>query len=91
MTLRCRVPISNSEQQKGHDMKRALMISLAFALASGAAEAKQSKKHHVVRTAQPEHIACTKYGCYPVPRNCTPHTQLNWWGNPTGYDAIACR
>jgi hypothetical protein len=26
-----------------------------------------------------------------VPRNCTPHTQLNWWGNPTGYDAIACR
>jgi hypothetical protein len=93
MTLRCRVPISNSEQQKGHDMKRAMMISfsVALALTSGLAEAKQSRKHHVVRTAQPEHIACTKYGCYPVPRNCTPHTQLNWWGNPTGYDAIACR
>lgn len=67
-----------------------MALATALALAPGIATAKQSTKH-VVRTAQPEHVACTKYGCYPVPANCTPHTQLNWWGNPTGYDAIACR
>lgn len=68
-----------------------IMVAAALALAPGVASAKQVKKHHVTRTAQPEHIACTKYGCYPVPANCTPHTQLNWFGNPTGYDGIACR
>jgi hypothetical protein len=67
-----------------------IVLAVAFAITSGLAEAKQSKKH-VTRTAPPEHVACTKYGCYPVPANCTPHTQLNWRGNPTGYDAIACR
>jgi hypothetical protein len=73
-------------------MKLALTIALAvgMALASGAANAKHSKKH-VVRAAQPEHIACTKYGCYPIARNCRPQTQYDFWGNPTGYDAIACR
>jgi hypothetical protein len=72
-----------------------MMLATVLALAPGVAAAKQAKKHvekhHVTRTAQPKHIACTKYGCYPVPANCTPHTQLNWWGNPTGYDGIACR
>lgn len=66
------------------------MIALAITLAPSISSAKHIRKH-VVRTAQPEHIACTKYGCYPVPPNCIPHTQLDWWGNPTGYDAIACR
>jgi hypothetical protein len=68
-----------------------LMVAAAVALAPGIATAKQSKKHHVVRIAEPGHIACTRYGCFPVPSNCRPHTQLNWWGNPTGYDAVTCR
>jgi hypothetical protein len=72
-------------------MKLASTIVLAFAvaLASGAADAKQKRKH-VTRTAQPAHIACTKYGCYPIAPNCRPQTQYDFWGNPTGYDAIAC-
>jgi hypothetical protein len=66
-----------------------ILLAAAVALASGAADAKQKRKH--VRTAQPEHIACTKYGCYPIAPNCRPVTQYDFWGNPTGYDAIACR
>jgi hypothetical protein len=84
--------VSGKTNKKERDMKLAVVISLAvaFALASGLAEAKQGKKH-VVRTAPPEHVACTKYGCYPIARNCRPQTQYDFWGNPTGYDAIACR
>jgi hypothetical protein len=70
------------------------MIALAAAivLAPGVAGAKQSKKHVAHNAAaQPTHIACTKYGCFPVAANCRPQTQLDWWGNPTGYDQIVCR
>jgi hypothetical protein len=66
-------------------------LAAAIALAPGLAEAAQSKKPRVNRNTQPEHIACTKYGCHPIPPNCTPATQLDFWGNPTGYDRIVCR
>jgi len=73
-------------------MKTVAMIALAaaIALAPGIAVAKQSKKH-VVRSAQPPHVACTKLGCFPVAPNCRPQTQLDWRGNPTGYDQVVCR
>jgi hypothetical protein len=35
-------------------------------------------------------IACTPGGCHPIPRGCYPTPQLDWRGNPTGYDAIVC-
>jgi hypothetical protein len=73
-------------------MKLVSMIALAaaIALAPGVAAAKQTKKR-VTQTAQPSHVACTKYGCYPIAPNCKPATQLDFWGNPTGYDRIVCR
>jgi hypothetical protein len=73
-------------------MKLVSMIALAAAIAltPGLASAKQSKKS-AARTAQPAHIACTKYGCYPIAPNCRPATQYDFWGNPTGYDRIDCR
>ena len=73
-------------------MKHASLIAItvAIALAPGIAVAKQSKKH-VVRNAQPSQIACTKYGCHPIPPGCTPTTQYDFFGNPTGYDRIVCR
>jgi hypothetical protein len=69
-----------------------IALAAAIALAPGIAGAKQNNKH-VTRSAaaQPAHIACTKYGCAPVAPNCRPHTQLDWRGNPTGYDQIVCR
>jgi hypothetical protein len=76
---------------KGSKMKLASLAALAVAisLAPGVALAKQGKKY--VRSAQPSQIACTKYGCHPIPPGCTPTTQYDWWGNPTGYDRIVCR
>ena len=75
-------------------MKLASIIALAFviAIAPGFADAAQTKnKKQITRSAQPAHVACTKYGCFPVAPNCRPQTQLDWWGNPTGYDQIVCR
>ena len=75
----------------------ALSLTLAMALAPlsiASADAKTTK-HHAKRTtarvAQQPKIACTKYGCFPISPNCTPYGQLDWRGNPTGYDGIACR
>ena len=68
-----------------------MMLAAALALAPGIATAKQAKKHYATRTAQPAKIACTKYGCHPIPPGCTPTTQYDFFGNPTGYDRIVCR
>lgn len=35
-------------------------------------------------------IACTRYGCHPIPRGCYPTPEFDFWGNPTGYDRIVC-
>ncbi len=65
----------------------------AVALMASVAPAAQSaqNKQDAGRNAAPAHVACTKYGCFPVAPNCRPQTQLDWWGNPTGYDQIVCR
>jgi hypothetical protein len=35
-------------------------------------------------------IACRPEGCFRIPSGCTPVTEYDWWGNPTGFDAIVC-
>jgi hypothetical protein len=35
-------------------------------------------------------IACTRWGCHRIPYGCYPTTEYDFWGNPTGYDAIVC-
>ena len=39
----------------------------------------------------PGQIACTIYGCNPVPPGCHPETGYNWDGIPTGFDIVVCR
>ena len=62
-----------------------------------ALSAKKAKaKHHMVRRGHlPRQaggqIACTVEGCHPVSLRCSPTTEYDFWGNPTGYDAVACR
>ena len=72
-----------------------LLLSLAAApLSVASADTKPAKHHHkrsLARVVPEQKVACTKLGCFPVAPNCAPHTQLDWRGNPTGYDAIACR
>ena len=79
-------------------MTRLLTLTVALAIAAAPSLAfaeTSSSKHHVkrapTRVVQQPKVACTKLGCFPVAPNCTPHTQLDWRGNPTGYDAIGCR
>jgi len=72
-----------------------LALSMALVPLSLASAETNSGKHHAkrapARVVQQPKVACTKLGCFPVAPNCTPHTQLDWRGNPTGYDAIGCR
>jgi hypothetical protein len=57
---------------------------------SAAKKAKAKTRH--VRVAPAERkIACTIFGCGPVPRGCTPVTGRDWWGNPSDYDQVVCR
>lgn len=49
------------------------------------------KRQRARRATGGRQIACTFYGCRPIPRNCRPVTGYDWWGTPTGYDDIACR
>jgi len=72
-----------------------LLLAMAAAPLSLASADTKPAKHHAKRTTahvvQQQKVACTKLGCFPVAPNCVPHTQLDWRGNPTGYDGIACR
>jgi hypothetical protein len=60
---------------------------------SFSAATKHTAKRHVVRrqSVAGGQIACTLYGCHRIPARCTPTTEFDLWGNPTGYDAVACR
>ena len=52
--------------------------------------AAKKKQRHVVRRGGGQ-IACTVYGCHRISRRCAPTTEYDFWGNPTGFDAVACR
>jgi hypothetical protein len=75
-------------------MRNLVLLIAALAVCATAAEAK-TRKHSVHRpgygayAAQPQ-IACTQFGCLPVPRGCRPATGRTWSGLPTDFDVIAC-
>ena len=80
----------------------AALVIAAFAFASSAppaqasdqvslSAAKKKQRHAVRRSGGGGQIACTIYGCHPIPRRCAPTTEFDFWGNPTGFDAVACR
>ena len=35
-------------------------------------------------------IACRPGGCFRIPYGCHTETEFDFWGNPTGFDAIVC-
>jgi hypothetical protein len=46
-----------------------------------------------VRRAAPAlstQIACTEFGCHPVPPGCTPAAGRTWRGNYSGFDVVVC-
>lgn len=56
------------------------------------AEKKKPVKQRAVRRQSGGHqIACTVFGCRPIPRNCYPTQGYTWDGMPTGFDIVVCR
>lgn len=81
-----------------------LAIALAFAAtliappAPAAAQSTQpqatpAKKKPAKRPARSRQrqIACTEFGCHPIPPNCHPQTGYRWDGMPSGFDVVVCR
>ncbi|HWK97302.1 MAG TPA: hypothetical protein VNR39_17940 [Pseudolabrys sp.] len=88
-------------------MRNLRIITAALALAFAAAvtapatpaaaqssqQATKPKKKQVKRPARsaPRQIACTEFGCHPIPPNCRPQTGYRWDGMPSGFDVVVCR
>lgn len=79
-------------------------IALAFAVSviapsssavaqSSQPSAQAAKKKPIKRATRSSgrQIACTEFGCHPVPRNCRPQTGYRWDGMPSGFDVVVCR
>ena len=60
-------------------------------LLSAASKKKPVKRRSTRSQRDGRQIACTFFGCQPIPRNCRPVTGYTWWGDPTGYDDVVCR
>jgi hypothetical protein len=80
-------------------MKTALAIATALAVIAlpvAASAATKHRHHHHARAGYnayaraPGQIACTQYGCMPVPRGCHPEAGRTWDGLPSGFDVITC-
>jgi hypothetical protein len=52
---------------------------------------QRRKRQRAVRRGGGQQIACTRWGCRPIPRNCRITTEYDFFGNPSGFDAVVCR
>ena len=52
---------------------------------------KKPVKHYRAQRGSGRQIACTEFGCRPIPRNCRPQTGYRWDGLPSGFDVVVCR
>jgi hypothetical protein len=74
---------------------KALAVALAVLVVPATAEAatKHHRNHHMSHAARGSyaaHIACTQYGCLPVPRGCYRESGRTWSGMPSGFDVVTC-
>lgn len=74
----------------------AFAVTVAAALPPASAQSSQQvskpKKKTVKRPARSaRQIACTEFGCHPIPPNCRPQTGYRWDGMPSGFDVVVCR
>lgn len=58
---------------------------------SAAAKKTHIKRHVAIRRRPAQHVACTVFGCHPVPPGCVPQQSYDWRGIPTGFDIAVCR
>lgn len=73
----------------------ALSLAAAPARADAVAPvaAKKAVRHHPrhARAKRAAQVACTVYGCHPIPPNCHPVQGYDFWGNPSAFDDVICR
>ncbi|RDV05519.1 hypothetical protein [Undibacter mobilis] len=75
----------------------AFAVTIAAPVSPAAAQSSQQvskpTKKIVKRPARsaPRQIACTAFGCHPIPPNCRPQTGYRWDGIPSGFDVVVCR
>jgi hypothetical protein len=73
---------------------KALVVVLAAVLMPATAGA--ATKHHrkqmsqAARGSYAAQIACTQYGCIPVPRGCYREAGRTWSDMPSGFDVVTC-
>jgi len=75
-------------------MKR-FMLACGLTVAVAGANAAVAQTASTVLSAKksrqaPGQIACTVFGCHPIPRGCYIRTEYDFWGNPTGFDRVIC-
>lgn len=59
--------------------------------AISAAKRKKRPAGHRAYGRSGTQIACTRFGCRPIPPGCRIRTEYNpWTWNPTGFDAVVC-
>ena len=70
----------------------AAFAALAMPLAAHAAS-KHRHPHHAgygTYARSGGQIACTQYGCIPVPRGCYARGGRTYSGMPSGFDVVVC-
>ncbi|MBS0245877.1 MAG: hypothetical protein JSR61_04590 [Proteobacteria bacterium] len=77
-----------------------MAIAAAAPAETSSAQTAQQRSSHVTKKAVKPYrphrrgsrqIACTAFGCHPIPPNCHPQTGYRWDGMPSGFDVIVCR
>jgi len=71
-----------------------LMLACALAVAVAGASVAAAQTDSMALSAKKRQasgqIACTVFGCHPIPRGCYIRTEYDFWGNPTGFDRVIC-
>jgi hypothetical protein len=84
----------SSRSELGFFDMKALVVVLAAVLVPATAGA--ATKHHrkqmsqAARGSYAAQIACTQYGCIPVPRGCYREAGRTWSDMPSGFDVVTC-
>ena len=65
-------------------------FALALALVAVPALAQAATRHPVSRSAPQTEIACSQFGCQPVPPGCRRATGRTFDGTPTGFYIADC-
>ncbi len=68
----------------------AALAILALPTVADAASKRDQRAGYGANARSPAQIACTQYGCLPVPRGCRREAGRTYSDMPSGFDVITC-